>query len=191
MPISSIFLHLFCHVTFSCWLQIFLSQSVAWVWFSTGSSYPSSGGYLNYVGGLLRKISNCVPLFCQQCQFPSLRPFFPLKEWRCGCFLPESVDMQGNFSGISSWLSHVVLLNSVLCQFSRHWQLFIQLRQLPCDCQTSEFDCELYFWNWLFAMPITSLLSKLNFKYQFAKFKTQLIRMNAIYRKRWNYTKSK
>ena len=60
IPISSIFLHLFCHVTFSCWLRTFLLRSVAWLWFSTGSSYKGSGGYVTVEGGPLSIVSNCI-----------------------------------------------------------------------------------------------------------------------------------
>ena len=54
------FLDLFCHVTFSCWLRIILSRSVAWLLFSTGFSYTRSGVYVTAVCGPLRSISNWI-----------------------------------------------------------------------------------------------------------------------------------
>ena len=61
VPISSIFSQLFFHVTFSCWLRTFVSRSVSWVLFSTGSSYTSSGGYATVVNGWLSNVSNWIP----------------------------------------------------------------------------------------------------------------------------------
>ena len=54
-------LHQFCHVIFSGWLRMFLSHSVACAWFSTGSSYTSSDGYVTPGGGPLRRTSSCIP----------------------------------------------------------------------------------------------------------------------------------
>ena len=61
MSITPIFFHLFLHVTFSCRLRIFISRSIAWVWFSTGFSYTGTSGRVTPVGGLLRWISICMP----------------------------------------------------------------------------------------------------------------------------------
>ena len=68
--ISTIFLHQFCQVTFNCLLRTFLSLSVAWVLFSTGSSYTGSGGYVTDGSGPLNKISNWIPFFAKIADFP-------------------------------------------------------------------------------------------------------------------------
>ena len=188
IAISSIFLHIFCHATFSCWLRISLKRSVAWVWFSTGSSYTGLVGYVTTVGGQLGGISNCVLSFWQKYQFSMLFQLLPRKGLAWYYVLPESVYMQGSFSRVSSWLRHIVLLNCVLRQLSRDWLLLIGIRQLRFDYQTSKFDLDLYFWNSLIATRMFDLLLKLTFEKQFAKFEMQPIWINSIERMKWNCT---
>ena len=81
MPFSSIVLHRFCYITFSCWLRIFKTGSVG---------YKTRGGYP------LRRTSNCIH-FCQQCEFQLLGQFLPWKRWCDSCFLPTSVQRQRIF----------------------------------------------------------------------------------------------
>ena len=69
LPISTICLQLFLHVTFSCWLRTFQSRSVAWVWFSTGSSYTGSSGYGTVVGGSSGNVSNWIPSLANKAYF--------------------------------------------------------------------------------------------------------------------------
>ena len=69
MPTSSIFLHLFCYATLSCWLQIFRSLSVVCVSFSTGSLYMGSDGYVTPESGPLRRVSTWIPSFAKGTSF--------------------------------------------------------------------------------------------------------------------------
>ena len=105
-----------------------------------------SGGYVIPVGCPSWRTSECITSVgnnanCEVCVY------FSNETWRDGCLLPESVDMQGSFSGISCWLRQVVLLNSVLCQLSRDGLLPNQMREFRCDCETSEIDFHLYIWK--------------------------------------------
>ena len=150
-------------------ISVFLSRSVACVWFSTGSTYTGSIGYVTLGDGSFRRTliwiapsvefaSRTSSWVCQQGEFLFSGPFFPRKRW-CDCgFLPESVYKMRSFFGRG--LRHFVLLNLVLIRLRCFSLSFSQIRQLRRDWHFLMIDFGVYFQIRKFAAWMASWTSE-------------------------------
>ena len=139
-PISSNFSHLFCYVAFSCSLQTFLSRSVAWVFFSTASSYTGSGGFINIVGGPLSKVSNGIPFLTKKANFHC-----------CVQLFHERVDVLVAFSQMASMWREVLSESTADCAILFLFTSYLSIESLSyINCVNWTFALRLpNFRNWL------------------------------------------
>ena len=150
ITISSIFLHLFCHVTFSCWFRTILLRSAGWVWFSTGSSYTSSSRYTTIVGAPLSNFSNCVPSLANNTNFHCC---VHLSNERGGVTVgfSQKASIWRGVLRISTADCAMLCLLAVLLDNWVYGCVFISLpEQLRCDCRTWVNELESQFRNFLF-----------------------------------------